>query len=64
MKFKFSIIIFIDFIHQSITFANHKVYVIHGFAGFPLQMEKIVQGLNHTGYLTENYTYPSFSYPK
>lgn len=61
MKFKFSIIIIFVFIFQSITFANHKVYVIHGFAGFQLQMEKIIQGLNHGGYLTENYTYPSFS---
>ncbi|MEI8086768.1 MAG: hypothetical protein WCG93_11190 [Paludibacter sp.] len=61
MKFKFYIIIFIVLFCQSITFASQKVYVIHGFAGFPLQMEKIVQGLNHSGFLTENYTYPSFS---
>lgn len=43
------------------TFANHKVYVIHGFGGFALQMEKINQGLIKEGFLTENYSYPSFS---
>lgn len=41
--------------------ASHKVYVIHGFGGFALQMEKINQGLIKNGYLTENYSYSSFS---
>ena len=43
------------------TFANHKVYVIHGFGGFALQMEKINQGLIKEGFQTENYSYHSFS---
>ena len=41
--------------------ASHKVYVIHGFGGFGLQMEKIRKGLSNAGYETENFTYPSFS---
>lgn len=45
---------------MSVT-ATHKVYVIHGFGGFALQMEKINQGLKKAGYLTENYSYHSFS---
>jgi len=48
-------------IPMMMTFANHKVYVIHGFGGFTLQMEKINQGLIKEGFLTENYSYHSLS---
>lgn len=41
------------------SYATHKVYIIHGFGGTLLQMEKINHGLQKQGYLTENYTYPS-----
>jgi len=41
--------------------ASHKVYVIHGFGGFALQMEKINQDLIHKGYITENFSYNSFT---
>jgi hypothetical protein len=58
MKLKF-IVILLVFIQ--LVSANHKVYVVHGFGGFALQMEKINQGLIKEGYLTENYSYPSFS---
>jgi hypothetical protein len=40
--------------------ATHKVYVLHGFGGTKLQMDKIFQGLRKVGYSTENYTYHSF----
>ena len=52
--------ILLQFIVQ-MNMANHKVYVIHGFGGFALQMEKINQGLKKAGYLTDNYSYHSFS---
>lgn len=62
LNFKFTLIFVLFFcvLLQSYTFATHKVYVIHGFGGSLLQMDKINQGLQKKGYLTENYTYPSF----
>lgn len=41
--------------------ATHKVYVIHGYGGFGLQMEKIHKSLEKAGYRSENFTYHSFS---
>ena len=41
--------------------AKHKIYVIHGFGGFGLQMEKIHKSIVKAGYISENFTYPSFS---
>lgn len=41
--------------------ASHKVYVIHGYAGFGLQMKKIHSAITKAGYQCENYTYPSFT---
>lgn len=61
MSLKYNLILSIVLFFQSVTFASHKVYVIHGFGGFALQMEKINQGLKHEGYLTENYSYPSLT---
>ena len=61
MKQKFTTLIFLFIIFTTISYANHKVYVIHGFGGFALQMEKINQELIHEGYVTENYSYPSFT---
>lgn len=61
MKGKFILIVSLSFLIPILTFASHKVYVIHGFGGFALQMEKINQGLIKVGYLTENYSYPSFN---
>lgn len=59
MKLKFIPVLLFVMIQS--TFANHKVYVIHGYGGFAFQMEKINQELIKEGYLTENYSYPSFS---
>ena len=42
------------------SLATHKIYILHGYAGTAIQMDKINKGLKHEGYLTENYTYPSF----
>lgn len=54
------IILGVFLLFQSATYASHKVYVLHGFGGTKLQMDKIYQALQKDGYLTENYTYPSF----
>jgi hypothetical protein len=43
------------------TYASHKVYIIHGYGGSLLQMERINQRLIIEGYLTDNYSYHSFS---
>ena len=57
---KITVLIILLF-HSYLSMASHKVYVIHGFGGFALQMEKINKGLIQQGYITENYSYPSFS---
>jgi len=41
--------------------ATHKVYILHGYGGSLIQMDKIDKGLKHEGYDTDNYTYPSFT---
>ncbi|MDD4992908.1 MAG: hypothetical protein PHR83_11795 [Paludibacter sp.] len=41
--------------------ATHKVYIIHGYGGFGLQMEKIHNAIQKSGYESENFTYQSFT---
>jgi len=60
MKLKSIIITSLLLQFYLITSATHKVYILHGYAGSLLQMEKIYKGLKHEGYDAENYTYPSF----
>ena len=60
MKLNSIIIICILLCLPSIASATHKVYILHGYAGSAIQMEKIYNGLKREGYVTENYTYPSF----
>jgi len=48
------------FIYYQPSFATHKVYILHGYGGSLIQMDKINKGLKHEGYDTENYTYPGF----
>ena len=59
MKFKFTVILLV--ILPLSTFATNKVYIIHGYGGFALQMEKINHDLIKNGFVTENYTYTSVS---
>lgn len=59
MKFKFTVILLV--ILPLVTYATHKVYIIHGYGGFALQMEKINQDLTDNGYTTENYSYNGLS---
>ena len=49
------------FTFSIMSFASHKVYVIHGFGGFKLQMSKINNCLLKEGYATKNYSYHSLS---
>jgi hypothetical protein len=60
MKLISIIIINLLLLSSQLTFATHKVYILHGYAGSAIQMEKIYKGLIHEGYITENYSYPSF----
>jgi triacylglycerol lipase len=41
--------------------ANHKVYLVHGFAGLGIEMQKISNYLKKAGYDCEIFTYPSLS---
>lgn len=41
------------------TFATRKVYLLHGFGGTRLQLEKINKALIKNGFTTEIYSYPS-----
>ena len=43
-----------------VTIATHKVYILHGYGGSAVQMDKIFKGLRQEGYEAENYSYPSF----
>src|ERR1035437_196487 len=60
LLFKFIITILLV-ITPLTAFSSHKVYVIHGYGGFALQMAKINQSLIKEGFITDNYSYPSFS---
>jgi len=60
MKLKYIIIISLLLQFSQIASATHKVYILHGYAGSLIQMDKIYKGLKHEGYVAENYTYPSF----
>jgi pimeloyl-ACP methyl ester carboxylesterase len=55
-------IIFILTILTTLTVqAKHKVYLIHGFAGLGIEMQKISNYLKKAGYECEIFTYPSLS---
>lgn len=56
-KFIFSIIILVTFTVQ----ASHKVYLIHGFAGLGIEMQKISNYLSKAGYECTIFSYPSLS---
>jgi len=60
MKLTTIIIVPLFLLFAQITFATHKVYILHGYGGSAAQMDKIYKGLKHEGYEAENYTYPSF----
>jgi hypothetical protein len=49
------------FICSQSSFATHKVYILHGYGGSLIQMDKICKELKHEGYETDNYTYPGFT---
>lgn len=39
--------------------AGHTIYLIHGYGGFSLEMQKIKRSLETDGYRTEFFSYPS-----
>jgi uncharacterized alpha/beta hydrolase family protein len=41
--------------------ANQKIYIIHGFGGSGMEMEKIHRTIDKEGYNSELYTYPSLT---
>jgi hypothetical protein len=43
------------------VFASHKVYLIHGFAGLGIKMEKLRHSLSKAGYDSEIINYPSLT---
>jgi len=61
MNFKSVFLFFLLFILSQTALATHKVYILHGYAGSAIQMDKIYKGLKHEGYIVENYTYPGFT---
>lgn len=56
---KFVLSFLILFSGFSFTFASYKIYLIHGYAGLGLEMEKINQSLQKAGYHSEIISYPS-----
>lgn len=61
MNYKKTVLLVALSIFTLMSSATHKVYVIHGYGGFGLQMEKIHTAIIKAGYESENYTYPSFT---
>lgn len=43
-----------------VTHATNKVYLIHGFAGLGIELEKIHKAIEKEGFESEIYVYPSF----
>ncbi len=43
----------------STLFASHKIYLIHGFGGLGLEMEKIQESIQKEGFTTDIYVYKS-----
>ena len=58
---KLILIFCLSFSLCQVSLATHKVYILHGYAGTMMQMDKIYKGLKHEGYVAENYTYPCFT---
>lgn len=58
---KLALIFCLSFSFCQLSLATHKVYILHGYGGTLIQMDKIYKGLKHEGYVTENYTYPCFT---
>ena len=54
----FRLLIVFIFLSVSIS-ASHKVYLIHGYAGLGIEMQKIKNSLDDAGYNAEIFTYPS-----
>ncbi len=52
------LLLIILFVGQS-TFATHKIYLIHGYGGLGIEMEKIHKSIQKEGYTTEIYIYKS-----
>lgn len=61
MTIKKLLIIFILMEVTLAASASHKVYIIHGYGGFGLLMNKIQHAIQKDGYTSENYTYNSFA---
>ncbi|MFZ4724847.1 MAG: esterase/lipase family protein [Paludibacter sp.] len=57
-KIKYCIFILLLISTLSLT-ANHKVYIIHGYGGLGIEMQKIQQAIEKKGYTSEIYTYLS-----
>lgn len=59
-KNRFSILILLTFFAVS-TFATHKVYIIHGFAGLGIELGEIRNAIDKEGITNEIYVYPSLT---
>ena len=57
-KYLLSVLI-ISQLSISLVQASQKVYIIHGFGGLGIEMEKIHRAIDNEGYTSEIYTYPS-----
>lgn len=58
MKIVATIIICSLLLISSISFASHKVYVIHGYGNPKSIMNKIYKDVKKAGFVVENYAYP------
>lgn len=58
---KFILSLFTFILITFATYATHKVYLVHGYAGLGIELEKLQNSLDNQGYTTEIFKYPSLS---
>lgn len=61
MKFKLSVFILSFMLICLSVQASHKVYLVHGYAGLGIELEKINRAINKAGFDSEIYYYPSLT---
>ena len=61
MKNKVFIVFFAFVLFSLSSKASHKVYLVHGYAGLGIELEKINRTIQNAGFISEIYYYPSLT---
>lgn len=58
IKFR-ALLLIVTLLLSGVTQATYKVYMIHGYGGLGIEMEKVHKAIEKKGYISEIYTYMS-----